>query len=557
MALILGLHMVFHGPAHGKELYKTSCLLVTDAPIGFTEASIDPEWDCSPRFNAANTGHSWQKINLSGAAQGHLMIETASAAVTRIRIIAVDKQGHIHRRTFDDHALSKYWMPGNSVALPVPLTREYIAQLYVAIDGDPNPLPVTEISIRPEADVATERLIHSVLYALACAVLLTVALFSVFMGLAVGNHTVALHGVFSALAAFYTASASSLIFLLFSDLTLWSRTALSYASLAIAMSLLGPIMLTYFESRIFNRKDRILIFIGAGAAALSALALPLSQIVEYNARLTYNLLFLPGIIIILRSIFIAWRQGSRAVAGFLLAWIAPITLGIERVLRGAELYYLPDTVDSLFFIGLAAQALIMLVVIALQAEAVRRERDQAHDRARAMADEALTDSLTGLPNRRDFDARIWRRSDVIAIIDLDHFKPINDTWGHAVGDEVLQAVGRALADGVARGELLRAWRLGGEEFGVAIANSRIGQAAMALNTVRDRIAAEVRSAVPQIDRPVTASAGLARIDEEGMRQAYRAADAALYRAKAGGRNRLCYENSDRSVATIFPRPQAA
>ncbi|WP_095011249.1 sensor domain-containing diguanylate cyclase [Tsuneonella mangrovi] len=552
-ALVLGIALSFSAPAAANELYDRSCLLTTPNSISYDQARASAAWDCKPGFNAARTGHSWQQVSLDGIPPGKIAFETAGGPIEQMRIVMFDKRGLLTKIALDGHELARDWMPGNSIAIPLPVEGKDLASLYVAIDGEPNALPVTEISLRPEALVQSTKVSHSVLYAMAFAVLLTVGLFSAFMAVAVGTRTTAYHAIFSCLAALYTASSSSLIFLLLPGLTMWERTAISYASLGFAVPMLGPIVMTYFEQEIFSKAERRAMWIATGVAALGAFALPASRIVEFDAKLVYHLLFIPGVIVLLFALIAAWRRGSRVIGGFLVAWSLPLVAGIERILRGAGLYYLPSSADAFLFIGLAAQAFLMAAAIATQADAVRRERDDAHDRAREMQGEALSDPLTGLYNRRDFDARQWRRSDILAIIDIDRFKRVNDTFGHDVGDEVLKAIARVLKGSIDSGRILRAWRLGGEEFAVAMTGLSTTDAAVSLNELRTRISAEIRTAAPQINYAVTASAGLAGVGEDGMRQAYRAADAALYRAKASGRDRLSYEIEEQEFATIFPR----
>jgi len=160
---------------------------------------------------------------------------------------------------------------------------------------------------------------------------------------------------------------------------------------------------------------------------------------------------------------------------------------------------------------------------------------------------SLTDAPTGLPNRRRFGeafeaawdgARRTGKPLSLLVVDADHFKRYNDRYGHAVGDEVLKGLARCLSTGVHRPDDLVA-RVGGEEFAILLPDTD-GEGAM-------RIARKVHEAVATLAVPslgigagaVTVSVGLAtghgsqREPAEGL---YRAADAALYEAKSGGRN---------------------
>jgi diguanylate cyclase (GGDEF)-like protein len=160
----------------------------------------------------------------------------------------------------------------------------------------------------------------------------------------------------------------------------------------------------------------------------------------------------------------------------------------------------------------------------------------------ALETQAFADSLTGLANRRSFDGELaravaWqhRSGEPIAllIIDVDHFKKINDTWGHAVGDKALQLVAGAMR-GVAGGEDDVVARLGGDEFVVLLRADRMGAR---------RAADEVRGAAEAIDGlPGGApqlSIGVAIMPDHAgtAEELIGAADAALYEAKSGGRGR--------------------
>ncbi|MGN6107266.1 MAG: sensor domain-containing diguanylate cyclase, partial [Kofleriaceae bacterium] len=164
----------------------------------------------------------------------------------------------------------------------------------------------------------------------------------------------------------------------------------------------------------------------------------------------------------------------------------------------------------------------------------------ALERARQrIAELADTDELTGLPNRRALRQRLELaaaeaargRTFAVAIADVDHFKRVNDTHGHPTGDRVLVEVARALAQAVRRGDLVA--RLGGEEFCIVQADVTPSQG--------EALVERLRAAVAQIAAPVavTASFGVCHSSTTAVPdEMLAAADAALYRAKAAGRNRV-------------------
>lgn len=156
-----------------------------------------------------------------------------------------------------------------------------------------------------------------------------------------------------------------------------------------------------------------------------------------------------------------------------------------------------------------------------------------------------TDALTGLYTRRFFDElgtreiiRARRESAPLtaAFIDVDKFKTINDTYGHPAGDAVLRAIGPACKRALRTSDIFA--RYGGEELVLLLPNASLDQAAPVLERVRQEVAAMV---VPELKgRQVTASIGAAALTENDLTisDLLARADAALYRAKEGGRNRV-------------------
>ena len=159
---------------------------------------------------------------------------------------------------------------------------------------------------------------------------------------------------------------------------------------------------------------------------------------------------------------------------------------------------------------------------------------------------ATRDGLTGLANRRHFldqAETIRRRAQrtgeplVIAVLDLDHFKDINDCYGHAAGDAVLRALADCLRETLRETDLVG--RLGGEEFGLLLVDTDIAGAETLLQRLRERITS-LAVAFEDHSLSLSASIGMARCrrEEEEIAAALSRADRALYVAKREGRNRL-------------------
>ena len=152
---------------------------------------------------------------------------------------------------------------------------------------------------------------------------------------------------------------------------------------------------------------------------------------------------------------------------------------------------------------------------------------------------SITDSLTGLLNRRGFLEAVERtRTDPAALlmIDIDRFKAINDTFGHARGDAVIAAVARIIERAAPEPHICG--RLGGEEFAVFLQHAEPVAAEALAQSMRVTIEIELARLLPG-GHAVTASFGVAKVAGEGLDPALSAADHALYEAKRAGRNRVC------------------
>jgi diguanylate cyclase (GGDEF)-like protein len=225
--------------------------------------------------------------------------------------------------------------------------------------------------------------------------------------------------------------------------------------------------------------------------------------------------------------------------------------GIETTLLYPDVPILPSN-WLWFFIYDLPLPIFALLLIRLQ-----RQRAFLVDRLR---EQSVTDALTGRLNRRGFldqaaisiaQARRAELHAAMAMIDLDHFKAVNDTYGHAAGDAVLRAVANAAHAASRAGDLIG--RLGGDEFGMLIVGPGLAEAVEAVERIRLEIDTALTT-LPGGDK-IGVSAGVAGIrsmgePEASLVQAMSAADAALYGAKRSGRDRLVIaEPANRPVPT--------
>jgi len=254
-----------------------------------------------------------------------------------------------------------------------------------------------------------------------------------------------------------------------------------------------------------------------------------------------NLMFLSGVVFTLLVSFLAWRRGNRAAGWFLVAWALLCTFQIATTLW--LLYGRADNADTLFCYGLAPATVAAAVLIALGVADRMRAQNVALTEAERRAQ---TDALTGVLNRptliERLDAaclRLQRRGLPVSVlfIDLDHFKQINDTCGHAAGDTCLAAVIAPIQAELRQSDIIG--RYGGEEFVVVLTGADQAEAVPVAQRICQRVA-DVRLEGFTTPIRLTCSIGVASSDTLLVwgQHLIAQADAAVYAAKHAGRNQV-------------------
>ncbi|HEY6609723.1 MAG TPA: biofilm regulation diguanylate cyclase SiaD [Pseudomonas sp.] len=190
-----------------------------------------------------------------------------------------------------------------------------------------------------------------------------------------------------------------------------------------------------------------------------------------------------------------------------------------------------------------------------------RYQDMLRDLNQALQTASQRDVLTGLANRRLLMERLREeelrsqrsgRSFVLAMIDIDYFKQINDTWGHEVGDRALSEIARVLQGAVRGSDLCGRW--GGEEFLLLLPETGLAEAQPLIERLRDALR-ELRVMVGAERLSITASFGVAEYQApEGYSQVLNRADAALLVAKRSGRDRCVLAAAEDSLSAAALQP---
>jgi len=283
-----------------------------------------------------------------------------------------------------------------------------------------------------------------------------------------------------------------------------------------------------------------------GLAFIFSLMVACSIIVMCFLHHGYESAYYAGVnlLILAVGLLFSWRAWTAILfnVAVYVCYMAPLALGVVTISD------FPIALTNQFF--LLSTAIITIASMSHRRRLERREFDAQIAQQNLLAEVqtmATIDWLTNLYNRRHFfrlgeeeiaRARRYRHVISVIMIDIDHFKAVNDTHGHSVGDEVLCAIAKRILAGLRQSDI--AGRYGGEEFAIVLPETDLlSAAAIVAERLRDTIAAH---AIDTAEGPltVTISVGVAGVDleRENLLDALSRADAGLYAAKHAGRNRV-------------------
>ena len=239
-----------------------------------------------------------------------------------------------------------------------------------------------------------------------------------------------------------------------------------------------------------------------------------------------------------------------------------MAVALSRILKATNLIHSLPTFDHGFYYATLLDAVVMCAIVCIRAISVRDERDKAILANSLLFEYATTDPLTGLLNRRAltegykdqiFAPEQRRARWAMLLFDLDHFKSINDRFGHNVGDRCLAQFAKILEQCCRTGDICA--RIGGEEF-VILTTVGGREDAEAIATRIRTTTAEQQFGDPQTNiGKITTSIGVAMIPHSvpiAFDTIYRLADQVLYAAKSGGRNRVTMSELSATFGKRWP-----
>jgi len=448
---------------------------------------------------------------------------------------------------YSSHDAARYLTIGAIMEFPLPPRSQTLQAIIIETRGSANLRGVVlGAKLMPASEAYRLKTALTALYASFGGLALALIIYNISLWAALRNRFQLYYASMVTALAAYTFTSSGAISMLAPWIDSNSRLRINYILLTLAGLTALHFIRKFFDDEICG--PRLMRWIrGFGALAMAA-ALAFAVLSPWLIWWTDRLYFIgmAGMLCMaFPLLYSAWRHKSSYFGLFALAWSAPILTSILRAAHGFGLIGYSFLLDNSNLVAFAFEAVLSALLVNARLRQLTMERDTAlagEQYARRLAN---TDSLTGLLNRRAFlDLAIGRRSrQRLMLIDLDHFKMVNDRLGHEAGDQVLSEVAGVLQK--CRPGRSLAVRLGGEEFALLVPRSQIDQCMpdMVLEAVRNH-------AMPQ-GMQVTVSIGIAEgpvASEEDWKRLYRLADAALYRAKADGRNRACRATDFRAVA---------
>lgn len=496
---------------------------------------------CGGAQSALGPGSYWLRLELpADRPPGEALFSFIPAWQHSAELFYRGQDGALHAVALTNRDLSRFGRIGARSVVPLGSDLAPGGALLMRIDGALNAsglLQMPELVSEEAAD--HQELGEAMVYALFCGLGLALLSYNFLMWLAMRERFQLYYCMTVTAMLAYAFSHSGMLDLAWPMLGAQFRLRFSYVPLGLIGASAQLFLVTCIEPGLVSRRVLRLVRLSAAALAVSALAVALAPFswAHWLDR-AYVLAFIPIPVLMVTAAVQAWRGGSRIVRLLALAWFFPLVMCVVRIAHAANLIGFSLLVEHSVIVAMSLEALLTATAVSFRIKRIARERDTARAEeavARRLAD---VDPLTGLLNRRALlaNALDWDSAEPLrlVLVDIDHFKAINDRYGHDRGDEVLREVAQVLA----RSAEIRATvaRLGGEEFAL------LGTADELTPDFAERLLANVRDQVMPGGVRVTISIGMASgpmMDEADWRRLYKAADAALYAAKHGGRDRLC------------------
>lgn len=542
-ALVAAVLMLVAVPARAWDFPSGStCHAAAASTEDYAALAMRPgRWTCTGDGWSIRERRAFVRFDLGGtAAPAVLATRLTQFAVMEITVVGAD--GRTARRALTQADMR----PGTTdwvMRAPLPRLAGPVEAVIVRVDAPRHAAMLSDMRLESGAADTPASLRHEMLIAMLCGALCLPLFFNLAFYRVLRERFLLWHGLSTVFMLGQTAVTSGLInrFAVLSlDRLSWASAITLGGGLIAAAAFAADLIEQGKLDPVHRRLLRgVVLWVGPWTAfyalaggGLRPLAAPL-----------YLASFLPLMGLFAWTMIVAWRRGSRAVKFQVAAWLPMMLMATVRIASVLGVTDAPLNMMIEQHMAMGLEVLITFLGVVDRLAAIRRERDHAIAEIRVFEDRVDRDPLTGLLNRGAIERRFpelhSRGFRTMALIDLDLFKQVNDTYGHVVGDDVLRATALAFDPD----EDTIAVRMGGEEFLLLMRGHDLAKRAeWRRQSISTRIAVEL----PTLDRTITASMGLVeqasdsrlRLDFATL---YAKCDRLLYDAKNAGRNRTMSE----------------
>lgn len=509
-------------------------------------SSVDRQpsrWTCGPTSQSLADERAFIRFAVAAGDERPRYLEARRSALAAVHVRVVARDGEVRSASFAPGDLQQS-RRGGYFRVPLPDTAAAPREVIVAVDLPSHAMTLEQAHLAP-ADThdspAARRLL--LLLAALCGMLLMPLIFNVAFYRVLRERFVLWHSALAITLLLTIVVSSGLAFYL-PDLSVMALSALTTLVFGLSVGAAGMFSHSFIESgKLDPRLRRALPVAACWAVLVGVLHATFPLVMRPQQASLYYLAFIPVLIVYLFALADALRRGSRAARYQVVGWAPLVLVCAIRLVSGLVPSIPSNDAIMLFYAGCVVEVLATTLGVADRFMAIKDQRDHARTEAQLLERLSERDALTGLMNRRvledRFEALRAEGFTTLAVLDLDHFKLVNDVHGHAVGDEVLKSVAAALdpADDTL------VFRLGGEEFLMLLRGRDSMRRAEAR---RQAIPARVAKEIGRLGHLQTASMGMIEVPPAAMPDAslielYARADKLLYEAKQGGRNRTIGE----------------
>jgi diguanylate cyclase (GGDEF)-like protein len=541
LAVCMSLLVAF-SPATASNTKLTACVSAVQSNDSLTQILREPSrFDCTSAQSDLPPGDYWIKMDVPASAQPKgqgLVFRTASLWDEGFEIWAIHGDGYVaHYTPFLKQPINPMRL-GATVVVPLNSYSVPVTSLIAKVKGSAAVRGVMlQSNVSTSESAITFEMTLAVLYAGFAGLCVALLVYNISLWRGMRERFLLAYCAMLIMTLTYGVVTSGAPHYFIKDLSGAGRLSFTIPLLAFTASSALIFMRYFFES--VHIPKWLVRITYAQATIMAVYSVFYGAIAPAHVKLLdaiYVDIFIPMPLLFAIYIWMAWRHKDPFLGYFLLAWTGPVISAMFRMLHGFDILPYHILIENSTLLGLAFEALVSSLAIGYRVRLLALARDRAEiaeTNAMIMAD---TDPLTGLLNRRSFLRTLLERQSLwtLVLLDIDHFKRVNDTLGHAGGDEAIILIADALKRNVPAGALIA--RLGGEEFAIAYRSD-----------VPLIDPDEILSNIRQINLPhgyrITASIGIANRmvgDEHCWKILYRAADMALYQAKSGGRDRFVH-----------------